>query len=113
MKKKRGAPPGNQNARRHGFYSKVLTAEQQQGLQEAAEIQGLDEEVAVARLKLRELMEKHPDRADLHLLAASTICRLLRTRHSLGGNTHDAFKSAIQKVINEIAIPCGIIRPPK
>ena len=33
--RKRGAPRGNQNARKHGFYSRVLSDDEQQDLEQA------------------------------------------------------------------------------
>jgi len=46
-------------------------------------MEGVDEEIAILRVKLGELMEKEPDRLDLHLEAANTIARLIRTRYNI------------------------------
>ena len=43
---KPGAPKGNQNARKHGFYSKALDEAEKLQLEEARGIDGLDEEIA-------------------------------------------------------------------
>lgn len=108
MKKKRGAPKGNQNARKHGFYSQVLDESEKLQLAEAREIEGIDEEIAILRLKLRNLIDKQPERFDLHLEAANTIARLVRTRYSITKEQKKTLKEAITKVLTDIAVPLGI-----
>jgi hypothetical protein len=108
LKKKRGAPKGNQNARKHGFYSQVLDESEKLQLAEAREIEGIDEEIAILRLKLRNLIDKQPERFDLHLEAANTIARLVRTRYSITKEQKKTLKEAITKVLTDIAVPLGI-----
>jgi uncharacterized protein YjcR len=50
--KKRGAPRGNQNARKHGFYSRVLDDAEELDFEQATEVEGLDEEIALLRVKI-------------------------------------------------------------
>jgi hypothetical protein len=40
--KQPGGPPGNQHARKHGFYARYLTTEEQAELLEATVVEGLD-----------------------------------------------------------------------
>lgn len=107
-KKKRGAPKGNQNARKHGFYSQVLDESEKLQLEEARGIEGIDEEIAILRVKLRSLIDKQPDRFDLHLEAANTIARLVRTRYSITREQKKTLREAITKVLTDIAVPLGI-----
>jgi len=105
---KRGAPKGNQNARKHGFYSQALTEAEKLQMEEAALVDGLDQEIALLRIKLRELVENSPDRIDLHLEAASTLARLVRTRYQISKEQKKSLKEAITKVLTEVAAPLGI-----
>jgi hypothetical protein len=105
---KRGAPKGNQNARKHGFYSQVLNESEQLQLEQARGIEGIDEEIAILRVKLRTLIDKQPDRFNLHLEAANTIARLVRTRYSITREQKKSLKEAITKVLTDIAVPLGI-----
>ena len=107
-KKQRGAPKGNQNARKHGFYSQVLDEAETLQLDEAREVEGIDEEIAILRVKLLSLISNHPDRIDLQMAAANTITRMVRTRHSLSANQKKSLKDAMTKVLTEIAVPLGI-----
>ena len=52
-----GASPGNQNARKHGFYSKSLTPEQQEAIVEARKADILTEEIAFMRVKVQALVD--------------------------------------------------------
>ena len=105
---KRGAPRGNQNARKHGFYSRALTEAAKVDLDEASLVEGIDQEIAFLRVKLKELAERYPDRIDLHLEAANTIARLIRTRYQVSKEQKKSLKEAIHKVLTEVALPLGI-----
>ena len=82
MKEKKpvGAPRGNQNARKHGLYSRVLDEDQKLELGKARAVKGIDEEIAVMRVKLLTLLDKYPERIDLQMRAIATIARMVRTR---------------------------------
>jgi hypothetical protein len=77
-------------------------------LEEASHIEGIDEEIALLRLKLRELVEHEPDRIDLHFQAANTIARLVRTRYQITKEQKKSLKEAVTKVLTEVAVPLGI-----
>jgi hypothetical protein len=108
VKKKRGAPFGNQNARTHGFYSKSLTASERKHYGETILIEGLDEEIAVLRIKLKSLVRREPDNIALITRAANSLSRLINARNRLAPKGEGSEKRAILSVLNEIAIPAGI-----
>ena len=84
VKRKRGAPKGNQNARKHGFYSKVLDPSEQENLRAAAKLDdGLDQEVAILRTKILSLLAYDPRNHKLINEAVSSVGRLLRTSKRL------------------------------
>ncbi|MBL7119106.1 MAG: hypothetical protein ISS53_00305 [Dehalococcoidia bacterium] len=105
---RKSVPPGNQNARRHGFYSEALTEAERLELAEAASIEGLDDEIAVLRLKLRQFLEDHPERIDLQLKLANTLARLIRTRYNITSEQKNTLKEAIATVLKDVAAPLGI-----
>jgi len=105
---KRGAPPGNQNARKHGFYSRSLDEAERLEMEEAGYVEGIDQEIALLRIKLRRLVESQPDRIDLYLEAANTIARLVRTRYQISKEQKKSLKEAIAKVLTEVAVPLGV-----
>jgi len=105
---KKGAPKGNQNAKKHGFYSKALDEAEKLQLEEAQGIDGLDEEIAILRIKLRSLIQNAPLNIELQLDAANTIARLVRTRYNITKEQKRSLKEAIAKVLTEIAVPLGV-----
>ncbi len=94
--------------RRRSFYAQALDEAEQLELAEAAEVEGLDGEIAILRLKLRELVEQHPEQIELQLKAANAIARLCRTRYNITTEQKKSLKEAITNVLTEVAIPLGI-----
>ena len=91
-----------------GFYSRALDEAEKVDFEEASYIEGIDEEIALLRLKLRELIEKQPERIDLHFEAANTIARLVKTRYQISKEQKKSLKEAVTRVLTEIAVPLGI-----
>ena len=90
------------------FYSKALQEAEKLELDEAYQIQGVDDEIALLRLKLKELAKDQPQRIDLHLKAANTIARLVKIRYQISKEQKNSLKEAIAKVLTEVALPLGI-----
>ncbi len=108
LKLKKGGQPGNQNARKHGFYSTVLDSAQKRRLKEASLVKGLDEEISLLRVKLQSVVENDPDNVRLILQGVVTLCRLLRTRNNLGLGKEESLGEAIKNIIKDIGIPLGV-----
>ena len=96
LKLKKGGQPGNQNARKHGFYSTVMDSTKKHRLKEAALVKGLDEEISLLRVKLQQVVENDPDNVRLILQAVITLARLLRTRNNLGLGKEESLAEAIK-----------------
>jgi hypothetical protein len=94
--------------KRQGFYSRALNEAEKLELEEARSIDGIDEEIAILRVKLRELIVAEPERFDLHLRLATTIARLVTTRYNISKEQKKSLREAITKVLTEIAVPLGI-----
>lgn len=108
MPRNRGGQPGNQNARKHGFYSKVLTEAAAQDFHEAEECDGLDEEIALLRLRIRDLVAMQPDNIELQMQAINALAKLLKVRYQLSAEQKSTLKEAILKVLTDVALPLGI-----
>ncbi|MDH4300255.1 MAG: hypothetical protein OEV57_08335 [Dehalococcoidia bacterium] len=98
--KKKGSP--------RGFYSRALDEAEKLEFEEASRIEGIDEEIALLRLKLRALLEEQPERIDLHFEAANIVARLVKTRYQITKEQKKSLKEAIQKVLTEVAVPLGV-----
>jgi hypothetical protein len=81
-KRKPGAPLGNQNARKHGFYSRILTPEQKKVL-EVASLPGIDAEIALLRMQIRSIVQNGPRNQEPLQRVMSALCSAFRLRHNL------------------------------
>jgi uncharacterized protein YjcR len=107
-KKTRGAPPGNQRARKHGFYSKVLDEAEQLDLELAQGVEGIDDEIALLRVKIKSVIDNDPDNIRLIMEATNVLARLIRTRYNITKDQKKGLKEAIGNVLRDVALPLGI-----
>ena len=76
-KLKSGGQPGNQNARKHGLYSKHLPPEQLQQFDDALAVRDLAPEIAIARVRLNGLLNDPEASPDLINRTLSVLGRLM------------------------------------
>ncbi len=107
-KKKNGAPYGNQNARKHAFYSRHLDAQEQADSEAAVLVEGVDEEIALLRIKIKRVLERDPNNVALIVKATNTLARLMLTRFNIRKEDKQGLKEAIGAVLREVALPLGI-----
>jgi len=107
-KRKRGAPKGNQNARKHGFYSKVLDEAERLDFELASGVNGMDDEIALLRVKIKSILEHDPENIKLIMEATNTLARLLKARYNISKEQKKGLKEAIGNVLRDVALPLGI-----
>ena len=76
-KRKRGAQPGNQNARKHGFYSKHFTPDQTNQLEASDDLKDLGPEINLLRVKLNTILDDPNISLDLLLRTVHALARLM------------------------------------
>ncbi len=106
--RKRGAPKGNQNARKHGFYSKVLDQAEQLDFELASGVDGIDDEIALLRVKIKSILEHDPENIRLIMEATDALSRLVKTRYNITKEQKKGLKEAIGNVLRDVALPLGI-----
>jgi len=106
-KRKRGAQPGNQNAHKHGFYSKHLEKARRQEIEKAA-LTSLDEEITLLRLKIRDILEHDPRNLNLVIRAMGILARLLKLKYNLGSADEQKLADALNYVVKEVFQPLGL-----
>jgi len=107
-KRKRGAPKGNQNARKHGFYAKVLDEAERLDFELASGVNGIDDEIALLRVKIKSILEKDPENINLIMQATNTLAGLIKTRYKISKEQRKGLKEAIGNVLRDVALPLGI-----
>jgi hypothetical protein len=66
-----------------GFYSAALSRAERLRLSRARKVKGLDEEIALLRLKLLGLLEEHPEKVELLFKGLNLLLRAVATRYKL------------------------------
>ncbi len=108
-KRKRGAPEGNRNSLKHGFYARVFDEADKLDFTDAAGIEGIDEEIALLRHEIKKAISGGDSRNLLLLIkAAGALEKLVRTRYQITAAQRSRLKQAMQNVVDEILIPLGI-----
>jgi hypothetical protein len=108
VERKKSAPKGNQNAAKHGFYAKVLDEAEQLDFELASGVEGIDDEIALMRVKIKSLLEDEPENIRLIVQMANALERLVRTRYNITREQKKGLKEAIGNVLRDIALPLGI-----
>jgi len=108
VKRKRGAQKGNQNARKHGFYAKVLDEAEQLDFELASGVEGIDDEIALLRVKIKSILSHDPENMKLVMQATNTLARLVKTRYNITREQKKGLKEAIGNVLRDVALPLGI-----
>jgi hypothetical protein len=108
-KKKRGAPLGNRNRLKHGFYSRRFLTAEIKDLENGEH--NLDDEIKLIRIYLRRLTEKADTFTSLEQgmeflralsMATYTISRLVRMRQVVGPVVTDLLSRAMDEAIVNI-----------
>jgi hypothetical protein len=111
--KKKGGQAGNQNARKHGFYSTVLDEKEMAEYQKAVEVEGLDEEIAMMRVKLYSLLEKDPENVRLITQAVNALVRMMVMKQRMDKGDENDLIEVVKNVITNLILPLGVSFGPK
>ena len=114
---RRGAPRGNTNAFKHGYYSRRYRSLELSDL-DAALSDGLDDEISLLRVIIRRVFEYANDAEDQDLdtwskalstlgAAATRLGGLLRTQQLISGGNNDVV-SILSSAIGEVAHDLGL-----
>ncbi len=106
--RKRGAPKGNQNARKPGFYAKVLDEAEQLDFELATGVNGIDDEITLLRVKIKSILEDDPENIRLIMQVTNALERLIRTKYKITKEQRKGLKEAIGNVLRDVALPLGI-----
>ncbi len=109
IKKRKGGQKGNQNALKHGYYSKIFNDAERIDFSSAGGIEGIDEEIALLRHEIKKAISGGDERNLLLLVKASTaLDKLMRTRYQITSAQRNGLKEAIANVVNEVLVPMGV-----
>ncbi len=92
---------------RRSFYASVLDEAERQELKAAANVDGIDDEIALIRVRIKDLARSE-DIEDL-TRCLSVLARLVTTRYNVSKNDKKGIKEAMTNVLRDIALPLGIV----
>jgi len=110
-------PPGNQNARIHGLYSRFITEEDLAALAQVGTSDSLDDELAFTRvviMRLPALVEEEDSlRESIRLAEAlfkgtGRVSNLLRARRAIRADAAEGMAGAIGQALDELSVELGV-----
>ena len=97
-----------QSVNKQGFYSKVLDEAEKLDFELASGVDGIDNEIALLRVKIKSILGDDPKNIKLLIDMTNALERLIRTRYKITREQRKGLKEAIGNVLKDIALPLGI-----
>jgi len=91
--------------RADGFYRSALSEAERLALAEAAEMHGLDDEIAVLRVKLRTALEENPQDVKLMFKGLELLVKALAARYRLSQRAEDELSERVEAVLRDLGGP--------
>ena len=107
--KRRGAPLGNQNARKHNFYASALGPDPRHHFVVASRLDGIDDEISLMRVQIKAMVDQHPQNPEAITRAVACLGHLHRLQNNTGKDDHKKVRRAIAGLIEDLGIPPGLI----
>ena len=86
----------------HGFYDAALSEAERILLPQAMEMEGLEEEIALLRVKLNSIIAQQPENMALLLKGIAMLTKAVATKYRLSKEAKENLADAIDSVLKEI-----------
>lgn len=107
-KRKTGISKSNQKSKKPDLYSQVLDEAEQLDFELAVGVNGIDDEIALLRVKIKSILSHDPENIKLIMQATNILARLIKTRYNITKEQKKGLKEAIGNVLKDVALPLGI-----
>ena len=94
------AKPPRVSAR--NFYGQALDQAERLDLEEAQEIEGLDDEIALVRVRLKRAVEKHPEDVPLLVKGLEILVRAVSARYRLSAKSRKDLADNLAAALNSL-----------
>jgi hypothetical protein len=98
-KRKRGGQKGNRNARKHGFYSDTLTPGETRQLWDLTNLEGVDPEVALIRVKLQSSLQHDPGNRRVIGEASRLLVKWYSANYRLDRTDRNYLKTVVDLIL--------------
>jgi hypothetical protein len=102
-KRQRGGQPGNQNARKHGFYAKNLSPQESCEYWNIINTTGISPEAAVLRLKMQSVFRNAPANYPVLRDASKLLARQYGAQNTMSKQDRRVFKRATRTLVKALA----------
>lgn len=87
---------------------KVLIEAEALDFETASKTEGLDDEIALLRVKIKELVKRDPENIELIMQATNMLAKLVKARFSMTKKQEKNLGQAIKNIIRDIGVPLGV-----
>jgi hypothetical protein len=94
-----GGQPGNQNARKHGYYSAKLSKKELSEYWNLVNVQGMDPLLAVLRAKISNALVSAPGNHRIIRESSSQLAKLCRENLGIDKNVSDQVKNITRNIL--------------
>jgi hypothetical protein len=102
IKRRRGGQKGNRNARKHGFYSGSLSPAETCQLWNITNLEGVDPEIALIRVKLQSSLQHDPGNRRVIREASRLLVKWYSANYRLDPTDRNYLKTVVENLL-EIA----------
>jgi hypothetical protein len=102
VKRKHGGQKGNRNARKHGFYSATLSPAETSQLWNITNLEGVDPEIALIRVKLQSSLQHDPGNRRVIREASRLLAKWYSANYGLDPTDRNYLKTVVENLL-EIA----------
>jgi hypothetical protein len=99
IKRKRGGQKGNRNARKHGFYSATLSPAETSQLWNITNLEGVDPEVALIRVKLQSSLRHDPGNLRVIREASGLLVKCYSANYRLDPTDRNCLKTVVENLL--------------
>ena len=107
VKNRSGALKPNSHTKKHAFYSRCLDEQQRRQYTRAVDIEGLDAEIALLRVKIQSLIVSDPENIRLISQAFNSLARMIMTKSNIKKTDTFDFSAAMRNALQDIPLPPG------
>ena len=84
------------------FYQRALSRAERAALEEARQVEGVDEEIALLRLRLRRLLREQPEEVELLFKGVGLLLRAVATRYRLSPEAQDELAGSVATLLDHV-----------
>jgi hypothetical protein len=96
------------DTKKSSYYARILDEAERLDFETASGVEGIDEEIALLRMKIRKILEKDPDNIKLLMAANEILTRMVKVRYKMNQSQHNGLREGLTNIIKDIAVPLGI-----